>query len=62
MNASLRSLTRLSIAAPHSSLLTFLTFLQLFHVPAGRSTSQLRPELERKYPFLQVSILPKAPS
>lgn len=61
MNASCGSLTWLSIVGSQSSLQDILTFLQISHVPASRSSSQLRPGGERKHTFPQVFIMPKAP-
>lgn len=59
MNASLVPLTWLSITGPQSSLQGFLTFLQISHVPASRSRSQLRSELERKHTSLRSPSYPR---
>lgn len=47
----------LSIAGTQPSLEDFLTFLQIAHVPASRSRTQLGPELETKHIFPRVSML-----
>lgn len=59
MNASLVSLTWLSITGPLLSLQGFLTFLQISHVPASRSRSQLRSELEGKHTSLRSASYPR---